>query len=530
MKRINKMKRIVISCMILLGLSGCYKLEQLDPNQQTEESFWQTEDDLYRGVIAVYDQLQDRNMYSAWMRLLPTYISDESTNFDTFEYGNLTRFTSSLVDPALDIIWYQNYKLIGRAYQVIDREANIGTPGAASIAAEAKFLVALAYYNLIVSYGENIAYVDRIQTPDDRPRRAEDDELWSLCENYLLEAIELLPTSYPIAQYGRITSGAAKALLAKIHMQQRDYVAAEPLLREIIDSGFYQLNANFEDNFIENVAENPESIFQVNFRPFGSPEENEHNTAFREVGIGENLTVQIWGGMHCTKLVPQSFLDEPDKDGNRDPRMDATVFSEFSDLVGRTYYGRTHAQWISENSITGDAEFQEIEFNTTFYKYQESINVIQAINSGSTQDPYLRGGIDFIVIRYADILLLHAEALNELGQTSEAHSVVNLVRARSNMNDLEVTAGGELSQADFREQIKHERLLELAYENVRYYDQKRWNDFGPQVINQFRIPATGTLVDRDADYLEFDIGKDELLAIPLREIQLNPNLQQNPGW
>ncbi len=482
------------------------------------------------GVIAVYDQLQDRNMYSAWMRLLPEYISDEATNFDTWEYGNLTRFTSALVDPALDIIWFQNYKLIGRAYQVIDRESNVGTSGAAAIAAEAKFLAALGYYNLISSYGENIAYVDRVQTPDDRPRRAADGELWTLTEELLMQAITDLPASYPSSQYGRATSGAAKALLAKVHLQQGDYSSAQILLKEIIDSGIYELNDDFEENFVEGTSENPESIFQVNFTPFGPDEENDHNSSFREIGIGENLNVQIWGGMHCTKLVPQSFLAEPDRDGNRDPRMDATIFSEYSDEVGRTLYGRTHAQWIAENSITGDAEWMEIDYNTSFYKYNESENVLAAINSGSSQDPYKRGGIDFIVIRYADILLLYAETLNEAGQTSQAHEYVNLVRERSNMNDLEITAGGLLSQEDFREQIKHERLLELAFENVRYYDLKRWNDFGPHVVNDFRIPATETMVNRDEDFAQFEAGKHELLAIPLREIQLNPNLIQNPGW
>ena len=181
--------------LILIISAACVELEQVNPNQQTASSFWQTEEDLYQGVIAVYDQLQERTMYGSWLRLNPEYISDIATTFDTWEFGAFTHFTQGSVDPAIDLIWYQNYKLIGRAYEVIDRESNVGTQNSASIAGEARFLAALGYYHLITGYGENIAYVDRIQTPDDRPEKAADGQLWMLVEDLLTDAIEVLPES-----------------------------------------------------------------------------------------------------------------------------------------------------------------------------------------------------------------------------------------------------------------------------------------------------------------------------------------------
>ena len=128
---------------------------------------------------------------------------------------------------------------------------------------------------------------------------------------------------------------------------------------------------------------------------------------------------------------------------------------------------------------------------------------------------------------------LHAigEALNENGLTSEAHEYVNRIRARSNMNDLEVTAGRELNQDEFREQIKHERLVELCGEYLRFFDLKRWGEYGPQVAEDFTVPATGDVIARDPIFENFRINQDELFPIPLDELDLNPNLlPQNPGW
>ena len=153
------------------------------------------------------------------------------------------------------------------------------------------------------------------------------------------------------------------------------------------------------------------------------------------------------------------------------------------------------------------------------------------INNGSGYVQWNNGGKDMIIMRYADILLLYAEALNENGKTSEAHQYVNMVRARSNMNDLEVTAGGELNQDDFREQIKHERLVELCGEYIRWFDLKRWGEYGPQVAEDFTVPATGDVIARHPIFADFRVGKDELFPIPLYELDLNPNLlPQNPGW
>ena len=120
-------------------------------------------------------------------------------------------------------------------------------------------------------------------------------------------------------------------------------------------------------------------------------------------------------------------------------------------------------------------------------------------------------------IRYADILLMYAECLNALGRTSEAYAHVDRVRQRVNLAPLSTAMPG-LSQEAFLEQIKHERLLELAAEGHRWNDLMRWGDIGPG------------LADQDPAFNNFEVGKHELLPIPQVDLDVNPNLKQNPNW
>jgi hypothetical protein len=150
-----------------------------------------------------------------------------------------------------------------------------------------------------------------------------------------------------------------------------------------------------------------------------------------------------------------------------------------------------------------------------FYKYSEQESAMS--NGGVITNKLC--GTDCIVIRYADVLLLYVEALNKLGRTSEAYTYVDIVRARSNMNDL-ATAHPEIGNdmTAFHDQLKHERLVELANEMVRIEDLKRWGDYGPNSA------------ENDPNFETFIVGRSELAPIPQIEIDLNENLRQNPGY
>ena len=184
----------LISFLIVVFVAACTELDLENPNAMSEESFWKTETDLFQGVIAAYDAMQLDGLFAGNIQIVLTGLSDEGTVEATNEYYSPFRFKVFNSNVFLNkVLWDHFYAMISRAYQVIDRAPDVDGPNVAAIQAEAQYLVALAYYYLVHIFGENIAYVDRIQQPDDRPARAESGVIYGLIEELLMEAIPNLP-------------------------------------------------------------------------------------------------------------------------------------------------------------------------------------------------------------------------------------------------------------------------------------------------------------------------------------------------
>jgi hypothetical protein len=491
---------IIFSLSILLMLTSCFELELENPNTVSEASFWKTESDLFQGVIATYDAMQLGGLYLGNHQVVLTGLSDDGTGESTNEFFAPFRFKVFNSNIFLsEIMWIHYYAMVGRGYQVIDRGETIEGENVSGIIAEAKFLVAFAYYNLVSVYGENIAYVDRIQEASDFPERAESGQLFQLMEELLSQAIPDLPlaSEYNEADYGRVTKGAAQALLAKVYMQQQNYIDAEPLLEAIITSNEYELLPSFEDNFSERNVVNKEALFVINFLHDGPASES--NRSVRHQGFSPREKLGTYGDVQPTTFVHESFLIESDRDGNPDPRLDVTLFHPNST---EPYIGQPYSWW--------EPQFRNPEINTAYFKYSEQ----EFIEGIATE---FDGGTDFILIRYADVLLLYAETLNENGKTAEAYPYVDMVRERSNMLPLSTAKPG-LGKAAFLEQLKHERVLELSGEVVRFFDLKRWGMYNSS--NAIRDPNFESFVD----------GRSEVQPIPQSELDLNTNLIQNPGY
>ena len=500
------MKSIFIKVTLLLvvaSLSSCFDLEQVDPNRQNEDTFWQNEDQLQMGVYACYDVLQ--NYYNADLGpLLYTGLSDEGTNEYPYEFNDIVRFLGDDLDRYHGV-WLTMYDLIGRAYQVIERAPEIEGQKVAAIEAEARFFVAMGYYHLQLMFGDYVALVEGIQSPADKPLRAEEGQIYGIMERELELAIPDLPLAgdYSESEYGLVSQGAAQALLGKVYMQQHKYTEAEDVLDDVIGSNEYFLNEEYSINFDGTEFVNPEAVLISNFVFFGAegPESNDYQNRPRFFSLWE--TNGAYGDLQATNFIAEAYLTENDKDGNPDPRLDESIFHENS---SKTYYGEDWDFWYSG--------VQNPDILTMFYKYSDQV-AVNEFGDGVIDDQLC--GTDFIIIRYADVLLLHAEALNQNGKTSEAYSVVDMIRERSNMNPLSTVMPG-LSKEAFHQQLKHERLVELAGELVRLDDLKRWGDYGP-------VSAAN-----DPNFETFTVGKNEVGPIPQSELDLNPNLIQNPNY
>jgi hypothetical protein len=487
--------------LLLMGtaLVACTQdLDITNPNAPDTANFWQTEADAINGINATYGALQQRGAYARWLGFAYDIRSDagfagcgwrELCDFNAFIQGNYN------FEPSREI-WQHHYWTIFRANQVIDNVPNINmTPALRDrIVGEAKFIRALMYFNLVNLYG-SVPLVVRTPLPGELPDQATPTEGYAQIETDLTEAAAILPVSYSGSDIGRATQGAALAMLGKARLQQRKWGEAATTLAQVTAMTQYNLMPNYADNFTEMAENNQESVFEVQF---GDEDQ-------LPLGVtGQNYAKMI-GACRGAQGVEPSFCDGrptrwyfnqffPDTLNRAvyDPRLDATVF--WNRPGGMDVYG---TPFITRYGATSTA---------VYWKKWGEYYVLEDQNWDNP--------INYRVIRFADVLLMQAEALNESGQTAAAYPLVQRVRTRAGAGT--VPAG--LTQATMRAYILHERLVELGLEQSRWLDTQR------------HAMLTPALQSNDADYLNFVANKSEYLPIPQYEIDLNPNLVQNPGW
>lgn len=279
-----------------------------------------------------------------------------------------------------------------------------------------------------------------------------------------------------------------------------------------MDLGIYDLTTNYKDNFLDGPAyeNNKESIFEVQFSRDaggkdlgwgGAPQTGWGKTSARGItfaprGFG-------WTDVQPTFSVFNEFQQEKTNGGLVDPRLDATIF--YNKPGGLPMYKTT---FQAKYAGTGD-------LNDIFCRKYEN-------GDGDRADEFdWRSGINERIMRYADILLMYAECLNEAGQTAQAYPYIQKVRSRVDLPDLAVVRPN-MSQQDMRDQLAHERLLEFCLEGHRFDDIRRWGWL--QDANKLAI-----LKQRDNEFGTYAPGR-ELFPIPQSEIDNDPNFKQNPGY
>src|SRR5213595_2888759 len=449
-----RLGRLLASLSLSAALVGCVNLDLTDPNEPSTDTFWQTPAQAVAGVNAVYNALENNGTYGRWLVFATDLRSDIGMIQSPWtDLSNFTKFTFTSYDFEVNReIWQHHYEAIFRANQVIARVPGIAMDATVRdrIVGEAKFIRALMYFNLVTLYG-NVPLTTTPPTPTDRPATASPAEVWGQIEQDLTQARPVLPQAYSGADVGRATWGAATALLGKAHLQQREWSEAEAALSEVIDSGRYDLMASYGDNFTDRFENNVESVFEVQFG----------DRSFLSAGTrGLNISRMVGpcGPSYCdgrpTRWYVDQFLQDSSVGGGPDPRLDLTIYYK----GGSDVYGVANATYFKDDTTTHNVREDTLIF---FKKYGEYYLGLP--------DQDWDAGINFRVIRFADVLLMEAEALNELGRTAEAYPFVNRVRARVTMPPL--PAG--LTQAEMRARILRERMFELGLEGQRWADLAR---------------------------------------------------------
>lgn len=523
MKFATNLKMLGLAGGLLLGTASCQQnfLDQVNPNLATTESFWKSGADATKGTIAAYSGLQQLGTYRRWLNFAFDIRDDEGFSQSPWnELRDFNRFIIGNYDFEVNFVIYRDhYRAIWRCNQVIDYVpaiTDIDANQKKQNIAEAKFIRALLYYNMASLYGNVPLVVQATKDVSTLAPQATTAQVWDQVYADLQAAIPDLPTSYSGNDVGRATQGAALTLLGKAYMQNRRWADASTQFARVISGNQYRLTSTYTDNFRHTSENNSESIFEVQFSDAKRGGNDGDDATSSEGGQRS----QFWGvpgfGFNDGEVRPwvvNEFLKEGTTGGQRDPRLAATVFynrfdqAQFPSTLpadnDRGVYGQGNFEVRYANDARNLARVYWRKYQTDYYRQFEDFD----------------SPINQRVMRYADVLLLQAEALNEQGQTANAVALINQVRARATMPAL---VAGSFTQTSLRTQLMHERVTELTGEGTRWFDLQRWGYFD----NQANV---STLAARDADYSNFTVGKSGLLPIPQTDIDL-ARLRQNPGW
>lgn len=520
-------------------LSSCDFLAREDPGSIPE-------DDIYSDPALM--QLFVNNMYL------------DVPGFDHQLYDNITDESRTYWGGGpLDVIegrWladynpmeYWRYDAVRKTNMFLSNidEAEVDEELRASLKGQVKFLRALHYFNMIKRYG-GVPIITEPQslTDDLMVERQTTDASFEFVISELEEAIELLPETYggPTVDVGKANKWSAKAFLGRVllfwasplynpdgDVSRWEYAAT--VNKEIIDSGVYELHGDFRRIMLD--KNNEEEIFSVQyqktFREHGwdswhQPDSQSKNDAVRRSPVQEFVDAfEMKNGKSIAD--PASGYDPERPYDNRDPRLQATVIVNGSMFMGNTIN-------MSVNSPTKDRILGPYATITGYLmrKGTDESNMDYFGGSGSDQN--------WIELRFAEVLLNYAEAKNEIlaSPDQSVYDAVNLVRERAGLEPHQLPTG--LSKEEMRERIRHERYIELAFEQKRYWDLRRWKAAVETLDGKtFHAMHMTQHEDGSSTYETKPIIQGPyvfeehmyFMPIPQREIDKNPNLTQNPGW
>lgn len=483
--------------VLLLLISGCQDFLQKDPQGElTQQSFPLTKDDALLATNAAYTTLREWYYNSGGYPILDIMSDDASKgsnpNDQLATVGPYNNFTVTPTQDGLDRWWTTLYEGIKRANVVINKVPDITMDTAlrTRYVAEARFLRGLFYFDLVRAWG-GVPLVTTLNPPL-KLTRATSDEVYSLIEKDLLFARAHLPekSAYSATDLGRATKGAARALLARMYLFRGDFANAEKYAMEVILSDEYGLEPVFTDANGVNGENGIESVFEVGaLEAEGTDNGGDQYANTQGVRGTPN---KGWGFNRPTEDLRHSFEAG-------DPRLKGTIID-----LGDTIDGIVIRGDGTTPDVTKDAQGNVIEVEC----YNRKVWVPG--NNTITEWGHHRR-----LIRYADVLLMAAEALNEDGKPDQALIYLNQVRKRARQGnpsilpDITTTNKNEL-----RDIILEERRHELALEGLRFWDLVR-TDNAEKVLGP----------------LGFVKGKNELLPIPQNEIDISQGfLTQNPNY
>lgn len=492
-KYLNRIASVITGLMVLAACEDFLEREPL--GRYTTETY--PTGGLTQYVYGMYSELRSWGVHAFPFVGIVSITSDDadkgSTPADAPAQIELDNFTVLPTNGLIGDFYTGHYTAINKANVVFNEADSLLEVGAVSqedynlSTAEASFVRAYLYFNLVRTFG-GVPKVDALVTDQGEFNipRASAEEIYTLIISDLQYAEQHLPVSWDPAFIGRPMKTSAQGMLAKVYAYQENWALALASAQNVINSGQHDLSTGYWEIFTEQGENSRESLFEI---------QNVRNESYnfgsdyaRVQGVrGSGQWDLGWG----FNIPSQTLLDayEPN-----DPRRDATVL-----FVGETTpYGE-----VPPRTLPNERYNQKVYTNPA---YRAAANSLQG------------DWVNIRILRYADVVLLAAEAANELGQTDLALEYLEMVRERARDGNAAVLPEiTERDQAALRDLIRHERRIELAMEHERFFDLVRWG------IAQEALHAAGKT--------NFIAGKHELMPIPQDEIdKSNGVLTQNPGY
>ncbi|MBL7859349.1 MAG: RagB/SusD family nutrient uptake outer membrane protein [Cyclobacteriaceae bacterium] len=483
------MKKI-LSIVIATGLLfSCVSLEEDPQSFVTSDQFYKNGDQATAAVNAIYRKLYEsgQSLYNSLFQIGVEMATDDYAAGPRARNANVRAISGLTHDPLndrMEQLWKQSYDAINVANIAIDRIALINPSEINEVLRtrlinEAKFLRALNYFNLVRWFGgvPIVLHETASLSPENLyVEKASEDAVYQQIIQDLTDA-ENLPATYSSANVGRATSGAAKSLLSKVYLTREEWLKAANKSKEVIDSQTYELFEDFADVFNVATKNGKEHIFSAQFKGFFNYQGNSlasRSAPFEPPGINGDYADMI----NKPGKLYESF-------SANDERKAVTFVTQMISPVNGLLY----------------------TFEPHLHKYYDYAAVGSQGNSSK----------NLPIIRYAEVLLIYSEALNELnGPTPEAYWAIDEVRSRAGIEKL-ADISPALTKSEFRDAVFQERRKELVFEYQRWFD----------------------LVRRGADYYVATLkaaGKANAaprhlhFPTPQREINLNPKLTQHPDW
>lgn len=539
--KINIIKMLlgVFTLALLFGCNEDEFLTEIDPNQVVGDDFWKNEDEAIGAMATIYSPLRGQmyGFYGAFNGLQNSNVRGDDMWYlvDDPETWKIATFTNTPNTGRSDFT--SAYRSIHRANVFLNNieKVPMDEAGKKVLIAEAQFLRGMNYFLLVTHYGDVPLRIDPVETTEDiNLASSPADKIWEQVEADFKAAKEGLPVTRPSDELGRVTKGAAIAYLGKSYVYQNKYTEAEPELELLMKQPYsYELVADYQDNFTDRNEHNQESILEWSYEEFGnkygmwgSEGSNSPQSQVMPQMVGTPASGG-WFKFMPSPFIVNEFMKEErtaGSDSRFDKRMYTNLYWQYSEVgdvkPDETWYGDAGYSfddlWASTSAkrqAGGQPDYTAlggrflVKKHTNFF-----VDNAKADNywSGIYMTSNLR------VMRFAEVLLLHAEAAAKNGSGLEAQADINRIRVRAGLDE-----GSWAGEDALMQEIEHQRLLELFFEGHRFYDLVRWYNYD-QVKTILETNAK-----QGAEYFE---PKHVVFPMPQGEVDTNTKMQQHPLW